>query len=199
MESDIILKRIKKKEKIYFYIMIIISILVPTLAFLAKLKSKFILIYVMLIEILILIAMLAKINVSTLRFKYYNDRLKIRYGLLLKESMILCDNVSLVHTCNQKEDLEIIIISNSKFRNKRFKPVVNGLLKKYPEIKKDYERLKRNNPSQVYYFQIIKNGNLRKYILLEKIYTTCVKAVYTSSAIENIKIARGLINFEERG
>ena len=199
MESDIILKRIKKKEKIYFYIMIIISILVPTLAFLAKLKSKFILIYVMLIEILILIAMLAKINVSTLRFKYYNDRLKIRYGLLLKESVILCDNVSLVHTCNQKEDLEIIIISNSKFRNKRFKPVVNGLLKKYPEIKKDYERLKRNNPSQVYYFQIIKNGNLRKYILLEKIYTTCVKAVYTSSAIENIKIARGLINFEERG
>lgn len=199
MESDIILKRIKKKEKVYFYIMIMLSILIPSLAFLADLKGKFILWYIIIFEILILMAILARINILTLKFKYYNDRLKIRYGLLLKESMILCDNVSLVHTCNQKEDLEIIIISNSKFRNKRFKPVVNGLLKKYPEIKKDYERLKRNNPSQVYYFQIIKNGNLRKYILLEKIYTTCVKAVYTSSAIENIKIARGLINFEERG
>ena len=33
--------------------------------------------------------------------------------------------------------------------------------------------------------------NLRKYIFLDNIYRNCVKAAYTTSAIENIKIARG--------
>ena len=44
-----------------------------------------------------------------------------------------------------------------------------------------------------YYFQIIRKGALNKYILLETIYKNCVKATYTTAAIDNIKIARKLI------
>ena len=58
---------------------------------------------------------------------------------------------------------------------------------------------KKINEKQPYYFQIIRNGSLRKYIFLENIYTTCVKSAYTPAAIESIKIARGQINFNERG
>ena len=176
----------------------ILSVLIPTLAYLANLKNTFVYVYIAIIEFLILIAILARINICTLKFKYYNSRFKIRQGLFLRESIILCDNVAIVHT-NKDRELEIIIVTSSKFRNKKARPIVKGFLKRYPEVEREYNRLKKINEEQTYYFQIIRNGSLRKYIFLENIYTTCVKSAYTPAAIESIKIARGQINFNERG
>ena len=199
MEINRALKRIRKKENIFFIIMGILAVLIPTLAYLANLKNAFIYVYIMIIEILILIAILSRINTCTLKFKYYNSRFKIRQGLFLRESIILCENVAIVHTSKEREDVEIIIVTSSKFRNKKARPVTKGFLKKYPEVEREYKRLKKINEEQTYYFQIIRNGSLRKYIFLENIYTTCVKSAYTPAAIESIKIARGQINFNERG
>ena len=199
MEINRALKRIRKKENMFFIIMGILAVSIPTLAYLANLKNTFIYVYIMIIEILILIAILSRINTCTLKFKYYNSRFKIRQGLFLRESIILCDNVAIVHTNKEREDVEIIIVTSSKFRNKKARPVTKGFLKKYPEVEREYKRLKKINEEQTYYFQIIRNGSLRKYIFLENIYTTCVKSAYTPAAIESIKIARGQINFNERG
>ena len=199
MEINRALKRIRKKENIFFIIMGILAVLIPTLAYLANLKNTFIYVYIMIIEILILIAILSRINTCTLKFKYYNSRFKIRQGLFLRESIILCENVAIVHTSKEREDVEIIIVTSSKFRNKKARPVTKGFLKKYPEVEREYKRLKKINEEQTYYFQIIRNGSLRKYIFLENIYTTCVKSAYTPAAIVSIKIARGQINFNERG
>ena len=199
MEINRALKRIRKKENIFFIIMGILAVLIPTLAYLANLKNTFIYVYIMIIEILILIAILSRINTCTLKFKYYKSRFKIRQGLFLRESIILCENVAIVHTSKEREDVEIIIVTSSKFRNKKARPVTKGFLKKYPEVEREYKRLKKINEEQTYYFQIIRNGSLRKYIFLENIYTTCVKSAYTPAAIESIKIARGQINFNERG
>ena len=199
MEINRALKRIRKKENIFFIIMGILAVLIPTLAYLANLKNTFIYVYIMIIEILILIAILSRINTCTLKFKYYNSRFKIRQGLFLRESIILCENVAIVHTSKEREDVEIIIVTSSKFRNKKARPVTKGFLKKYPEVEREYKRLKKINEEQTYYFQIIRNGSLRKYIFLENIYTTCVKSAYTPAAIESIKIARGQSNFNERG
>lgn len=199
MEINKALKRIRKKENIFFIIMGILSVSIPTLAYLANLKNTFIYVYIMIIEILILIAILSRINTCTLKFKYYNSRFKIKQGLFLRESIILCENVAIVHTSKEREDVEIIIVTSSKFRNKKARPVTKGFLKKYPEVEREYKRLKKINEEQTYYFQIIRNGSLRKYIFLENIYTTCVKSAYTPAAIESIKIARGQINFNERG
>ena len=199
MEINKALKRIRKKENIFFIIMGILSVSIPTLAYLANLKNIFIYLYIVIIEFLILIAILSRINTCTLKFKYYNSRFKIRQGLFLRESIILCENVAIVHTSKEREDVEIIIVTSSKFRNKKARPVTKGFLKKYPEVEREYKRLKKINEEQTYYFQIIRNGSLRKYIFLENIYTTCVKSAYTPAAIESIKIARGQINFNERG
>ena len=199
MEINRALKRIRKKENIFFIIMGILAVLIPTLAYLANLKNTFVYVYIAIIEFLILIAILSRINTCTLKFKYYNSRFKIRQGLFLRESIILCDNVAIVHTNKEREDVEIIIVTSSKFRNKKARPVIKGFLKKYPEVEREYKRLKKINEEQTYYFQIIRNGSLRKYIFLENIYTTCVKSAYTPAAIESIKIARGQINFNERG
>lgn len=199
MEINKALKRIRKKENIFFIIMGILSVSIPTLAYLANFKNIFIYLYIVIIEFLILIAILSRINTCTLKFKYYNSRFKIKQGLFLRESIILCDNVAIVHTNKEREDVEIIIVTSSKFRNKKARPVTKGFLKKYPEVEREYNRLKKINEEQPYYFQIIRNGSLRKYIFLENIYTTCVKSAYTPAAIESIKIARGQINFNERG
>ena len=56
MEINKALKRIRKKENIFFIIMGILSVSIPTLAYLANLKNTFIYVYIMIIEILILIA-----------------------------------------------------------------------------------------------------------------------------------------------
>ena len=177
----------------------ILAVLIPTLAYLANLKNTFIYVYIMIIEILILIAILSRINTCTLKFKYYNSRFKIRQGLFLRESIILCENVAIVHTSKEREDVEIIIVTSSKFRNKKARPVTKRFLKKNPEVEREKKKIKKINEEQTYYFQIIRNGSLRKYIFLENIYTTCVKSAYTPAAIESIKIARGQINFNERG
>ncbi|MBM6859454.1 hypothetical protein H9X78_02940 [Clostridium saudiense] len=63
-------------------------------------------------------------------------------------------------------------------------------MQRYPEANHEYLKLRRLNPEETYYFQVIRKGALNKYILLEVIYKNCVKAIYTSSAIDNIKIAR---------
>ena len=47
--------------------------------------------------------------------------------------------------------------------------VINAFKKKYPEVEREYNRLKKINEEQTYYFQIIRNGSLRKYIFLENI------------------------------
>ena len=87
--------------------------------------------------------------------------------------------------------MEIIIVTNVKFKNKRLKPITKGFMHRYPEVAKEYEKLHKKNPEIIYYFQIVRKGALKKYLMLDQIYKNCVKAVYTTSAIENIKIARG--------
>ena len=83
MEINRALKRIRKKENIFFIIMGILSVLIPTLAYLANLKNTFVYVYIAIIEFLILIAMLARINICTLKFKYYNSRFN-KAGIIFK-------------------------------------------------------------------------------------------------------------------
>ena len=153
MEINKALKRIRKKENIFFIIMGILSVSIPTLAYLANLKNTFIYVYIMIIEILILIAILSRINTCTLKFKYYNSRFKIRQGLFLRESIILCENVAIVHTSKEREDVEIIIVTSSKFRNKKARPVTKGFLKKYPEVEREYNRLKKLTKNNLIIFK----------------------------------------------
>ncbi len=73
------------------------------------------------------------------------------------------------------------------------RPVDKNFLKRYPQIAEEYNNIKQQNPLRDYYFQIVKRGGLRKYLLLDSIYKNCVKAIYTDDSIQNIKIARGQI------
>ena len=184
------LKKEKKQEKHFFIFMIILFLSLPLIAFLSQIESIFLWFYLGVIEFLIGIACINKLNYHYLRFSCNNNKLKFKSGLFLKESVIICDKVAVVHTDKDKEEMDIILISTVRFRNKYLKPVSKGFLKKYPEALEEYIKVKKINPEESYYFQVIKRGALKKYMLLDVIHKNCVRAIYTSSAIENIKLAR---------
>ncbi|MDV4151584.1 hypothetical protein R0131_12165 [Clostridium sp. AL.422] len=184
------LKKERKQNKHFFIFMVALFFILPIIAFLSQIKSIFLWAYLGTIEFLIVIACINKFNYHTLKFSCNNNKLKLRSGIFTKESVILCDKVVVVHTDKDKEEMDIILISTVRFRNKYLKPISMSFLKKYPEALEEYIKAKKMNPEENYFFQIIRRGALKKYILLDVIYKNCVRASYTASAIENIKIAR---------
>lgn len=191
MKIDKALKKQRRYNKIFFIFMIFLSIFLPSITYLSYIKSIFILVFLILIEILIFIAIIRKFNNCILKFTFINSKLKFKDGMFSSYSSIQCDKVSIVHTNKSNEEMQIIIVTTIKSKNKRLKPINKDFMKRYAEASDEYLRLKKINSEKVYYFQIIKNGELNKYILLDNIYKNCVNASYTSSAIDNIKIARG--------
>lgn len=185
------LKKEKSDIKKMCVVLILIAVILPIAVFLSGLTTRFYLVSLLILEVLNILAIISFINGYTLKFSCLNNKLKIKSGLFGTEGLIICDKVALVHTENMEEDMEIILISSIKVRNKGVRPVVNGFLKKYPKLEEEYERLKINNRDTIYYFQIIRRGGLNKYMLLDVIYKNCVRAVYTNECIQNIKIARG--------
>lgn len=127
----------------------------------------------------------------SLKYSCHNNRLKIKSGLFKKEGLLFCDKVVLVHTEKMEEDMEIIIITSVNFKNKRLRLITKQFLKRYPAIREEFERIKENNPDNIYYYQVVRYGGLNKYVLLDTIYKNCVKSVYTEEGIQNIKISRG--------
>lgn len=185
------LKKENRNKKLLFIVMILLFVGLPLTTYLAGIKTLFVWSYLGFIEVLIILILLIKLNYYSLKFVCNNNRLRMKSGSFTKESSILCDKVILVHTGKEKDELEIIIVTIVNFKNKGLRPITQGFIKKYPEAAQEYIRIKRLMPEHVFYFQVVRRGALKKYELLDAIYKNCVKATYTSSAIENIKIARG--------
>ncbi|MBS6601071.1 MAG: hypothetical protein ACLR02_13125 [Clostridium sp.] len=187
------IKMEKKSLKRFYRLMIILFIGLPLSVYLTGVKSIFYLVYLLIIELLIIAAVINKLNYYSLKYNYNANKLNITNGLFANNSLILCDKVVLVHTEKMESDMEIIIISTMSFRNKSLRPIVKGFLKKYPKVQEELKKVSNYDNQKKYYFQIIRKGGLSKYLLLDTIYKNCVKAIYTNDCIENIKIARGQI------
>ena len=184
--------RVEKKRGRRFYIlMIFIGILLPLSLWLTGITDSFFIIYVLIMELLIGLVILKRSDRYKLEYSYKNNKLTFKSGIFGKKNLLLCDKVSLVHTDGIEDDMKIIVITTIKFRNSRLKLVVDGLLKKYPEMADEYKKVKNVNPNDIYYYMMIKKGGLKKYTLLGDIYTYCAKSAYTNEAVESIKISRG--------
>ena len=191
MKIEKALKKQKKYNKLFIVFMFFLAIFLPIITYLAYVNTFTIVAFLILIELLIFIAIIRKANSCTLKFVCANNKLKFSTGLFSSYAYIQCDRVAIVHTNKEREEMEIIIVTRGKIKNQKMKPINKEFVKKYEEAAVEYKRLKTINKDMVYYFKIIKNGELKKYILLDNIYRNCVNATYTTSAIDNIKIARG--------
>ena len=169
MKIEKALKKQNFYNKIFYSLMVFLGIFLPLCTYLSYINSTILVIFLAIIEILICIALINKVNKSYLKFFCYNNKLKFRNGIFSTYSLVQCDKVAIVHTNKSNENLEIIIIT----------------------VADEYIRIKKIRNDAAYYFQVINCGELNKYILLDNIYKNCVNAIYTSSAIESIKIARG--------
>lgn len=182
-------KRQRRYNKVFIIMMVFLAIFLPSITYLAYISNLSMLIFLSIIEVLIFIVIIMKFNSCNLKFYYKNNILKLKSGIFSGYTYIQCDKVLLVHTDRNNDEIEIIIITSRK--NKKTKVITRKFKNKYRDIEDEYMRLKRINKNTIYYFQIIKYGELKKYMLLDNIYKSCVNAIYTEAAIENIKIARG--------
>lgn len=185
------LKKEKKSVKRFYIYMIILAIFLPTTLWLTGITTRFYIIYVLVLELLIILAVLKKRDYTKIDYMYKNNRLKFKSGLFSQTNTILCDTIFIVHTDGIEDYMKIILVSNTKLRNKRMRPISKGFLKKYPEVAKLYKKLRKIEPDEKYYFQIVRKGGFRKYLFLDEVFKYCVKADYTEECIQNIKIARG--------
>lgn len=185
------LNKQRKYNKLFSSFMFFLAIFITIITYLVYVKPFAIVVLLILIECIIFIAIIGKANRATLKFSCFNNKLKFNTGLFSSYTYIRCDKVAIVHTNKIGEKMEIIIVTRGKFKNQKMKLVNKEFMKRYEEVAKEYKHLKRINKDAVCYFKVIRNGELKKYILLDNIYRNCVNAIYTTSAIENIKIARG--------
>ena len=189
-----IFKAIRKEKsfiKRFYITMFLIAVALPLAVYLTGSSSPFYLIYLLIMELLIFVAIMNKINYSKITYVCNNNRFKFKCGLLAKESLIFCDKVAIVHTEKMEQDMEIVLVTSVNFKNRGLKPALGGFEKKYKVAAKELSKIRESHEDKIYYYQVIKRGGLRKYLLLDSIYKNCVKAIYTDACIQNIKIARG--------
>ncbi|WP_055669382.1 hypothetical protein [Desnuesiella massiliensis] len=195
MDINKAIRKQKKSYKIFMLSMSFIFLILPLALFITGYTNLFFLSYLIFIEIMILISIVARINWEKLQFQCQNNKLKIKVGSFGKQYILFCDKIVLVHTEKKNEDMEIIIVTSLKFRNKKIKPVGLDFHKSYPYAAQLYTKIKKSNPEGEYYYITIKKGGYFKYSLLDLIYKNSAKAIFTEEAIQNIKIARGQIEF----
>lgn len=186
MDIDKVLKKQKKSYKRFMLSMGFIFIVLPTVLFITRQINIFFIIYLGIVEGLIFFSVVIRYNEEYLKFEVYEDKMVIAIlGGRIKYK-IHCNKVVIIHTIPQEKYFDILIITKSKFRNKRLRIVTNKVLDRFPDIGKHYTKVKMPNDGDYYYF-VVKRGGIKKYMLLDLIFKYCVSAVFTENAIMHIK------------
>jgi hypothetical protein len=153
----------------------------------SKIINILLVLYLVCNELLIAIVILIRFNEEYIDFKLEGYKISIWCGIAKANYIIICKKVVFVHTQNQGRNLEIFVLSSSKFRNKKIQSIDINFLKKYPYVAQMYNKMKIENPEENYFYFIIKHGGFIKYILLDELYKSCVGAIFSDDAIEKIK------------
>lgn len=196
MNIDKAIRKQKKSYKIFMLSMVFIFFLLPIVFILNRKFHVFYMFYLIVLESLIFLTIIITINNEFLKFEYDGYRIKINMGVRNVKLNIICDKIVLVHVENyvvkndKAVDFRIIFLSTVKSRNNRIIPVNRDFLKKRPYLAHQYNKLKILRPNAKFYYTIVKNGRLNKYLFLDTVYKSCVYAYFTKETIEKIKYYR---------
>lgn len=180
------IRKQKRSIKRFVLSMGFIFILLPSIAYFYKVFSLFLLIYLSLIEILIIVVIIRKIDKASLSFECSN-KFKIHNGIFGERYNIDCKKVEIIHTINEGENLEITIILKSRLRNKRVKRIDPKFVRSNKWASKYYNNLKLQSPGGEYYYILLDKGGYIKYKLLDELYKFCTNAHFTENSIKSIK------------
>ncbi|MDT8715601.1 hypothetical protein IAI10_02875 [Clostridium sp. 19966] len=188
-------KAIKKQHSSYKRFMLIMCFIffaLPVIMFLAQKINIFFIAYLFIIELLIICAIIIRMDTEKLDYDIKSGRLKITQGLKKRQYNIFWEKVAYVHAKKneEKKNIDIVILTTTKSRNKHIRPVSKEFLKRNAQVSYEYNKLKTINPEENYYYMIISRGGNIKYKLLTDIYKVCVKAKYSKEAIEVMKACK---------
>jgi heme/copper-type cytochrome/quinol oxidase subunit 4 len=186
-------KAIRKQKQSYIRFMLamcFIFFIMPLSLYFSRKLTLFFIIYLIVIEIMVLLSVFLRMHTEKLKFSCEDEKLRIRDGLFRRGYVLACDKVVLVHTEKQDDDIQIVLVTSSRFRNKKIKEIDLEFLRKHAYLSHEYTRIKKIYPENNYYYILVKNGGYNKYKLLSEIYKNCVRANYTDDTVENIKKGR---------
>lgn len=183
-------KAIRKQKKTYKRFMLsmcFIFVLLPIMLIISKSINIFLILYLICNELLIVMVMIFRFNEEYIDFKLEGYKISIWCGIAKVKYIIICKKIVFVHALDFGKNMGIIIITKSKFRNKKIYPIDIDFLKQYPYVAYMLYKIKIENPEQTYFYFIIKHGGFKKNILLDDLYRACVDAIFSDDAIEKIK------------
>jgi len=183
-------KAIRKQKKTYKRFMLsmcFIFVALPIILMLSRTINMFFIIYLVSIEMMIFFVLLVRIDEEYIDFKVEGYKISIWCGITKVKFILICKKVALVHAQGQGKDLGIIIITKSRFRNKKIYPIDINFSMKYPYVDQMYRDIKILKPEENFFYFIINHGGFRKYILLDELYKNCEQALFSDEAIEKIK------------
>jgi len=192
-------KAIRKQIKSYKRFMLsmcFVFFALPSILMFYKKVTIFYISYLALIEAMILISVIISSNREILKFQYETGKIKLKSGLNSESIHIVCSkilyvDIELIDGEKRKiQDFKIILLSNSKFKNKKMRKVDYDFMKKYTLVAYHYKIFKSRKPEDEFYYIIVSSGGLIKYRLLNTIFKGCVYAGFSEAAIERIKLYR---------
>lgn len=189
MDIDKVLRKQKKSYKRFMLSMGFIFVLLPIVLQVSGNFNMFFIFYLILIEGLIIFSMLIRHNEEYLVYKVSGTKLTIITSARKIRYHISTEKVAIVHTLNNEKNFDLMIVTKSRFRNKRLGHLDFKVLEKYPEVEKVYNKVKMPEEGP-YYFFFVRKGGMKKYLLLNFLYKYCATAVFTESAVERIKETR---------
>lgn len=142
MDINKALKKQKKSYKRFMLSMSFIFILLPAVLFYFKKFNIFFIIYLLVTEFLIFQAMLVRYNEDYLEFEQKEDRLLIETGILKIKYNLIIDKIAIVHAIPSDKSFNIMIITKSKFRNKRIYQISPKFLRRHRTVAKYYNRVR---------------------------------------------------------
>jgi hypothetical protein len=184
MDLNKAIRKQKKSYKRFMLSMCFIFFVLPAILYLENIRTTFFISYMVLIQALIVMACIIRTDSEHLKFELVEGKFNIKNGFFRRFYNIQCDKVVIVHFEKNKE---LIIVTNSKFRNKAIKKINKDFLFKYSLVSHEYIKIKKMYPEEDYYFITLDKGSHKLYKLLISLYKNSVKAVYTDEAIETIK------------
>lgn len=187
MDINKAIKKQEKSNKRFLLFLGFIFFILPVVLFLSKKINIFFFIYLFIIETLILIAMLITLNSYYLKYSCDGYKLKLNFKGFGEGFNIICDKVVLVHTEGTGQQMSIVIVTSSKFRNKKINAVDEIFLRKHAYLSHYYYKIKKLQLEENFFYIIINKGGYHKYRLLDMIYRSCVHGQYTEEAVERIK------------
>jgi hypothetical protein len=189
MDIDKVLRKQKKSYKRFMLSMGFIFLLLPMALSLSGKVNIFFIFYLVFIETLVLLSMVIRYNEEHLLYNVNGLKLTLIVGATRLKYNISTDKVAIVHTLQSEKYFDLMIITKSRFRNKRLQHLDFKILENYNEVDRVYNKIKMPQEGP-YFFFVIRKGGIKKYQLLNFLYKNCVSATFTESAVEKVKECR---------